>query len=377
MGFGAVGFACEIGRGTDAALRYGLNSGDDGDVTAAQRKARFQDRQNIMPKINILTEAELRQVVALDGDAVTCVEEAFQSLATKAVVMPPILHLEIADANGEVDVKTAYVPGLDSFAMKMSPGFFDNPKLGLPSLNGLMVVFSAKTGLVEALLLDNGYLTAVRTAAAGAVAAKWLARRDASRAGILGTGIQARLQLEALTLVRPIAEARVWGRDLAKADVLAREMTDRLDLPVSVEPQLGALAAASDILVCTTPATAPLIGPEHLHPGLHITAMGSDAAYKNEIAPAALAMADLYVPDHLRQCALLGELHHAVEAGIVAADAAFPELGHIIAGTADGRGSETAVTLCDLTGTGVQDTAIATLARGRAEAAGAGVSFES
>ena len=109
-----------------------------------------------MPKINILTEADLRQVVSLDADAVACVEDAFRALATKPVVMPPILHLEIADANGEVDVKTAYVPGLDCFAMKMSPGFFDNPKLGLPSLNGLMVVFSAKTGLVEALLLDNG-----------------------------------------------------------------------------------------------------------------------------------------------------------------------------------------------------------------------------
>ncbi len=129
-----------------------------------------------MTEMTILTEAELRQLVPLDTDVVSVVENALRSLATEAVVMPPILRLDIAEARGEVDVKTAYVPGLDGFAIKISPGFFDNPKLGLPSVNGLMVYLSAKTGLVEALLLDNGYLTDVRTAAAGAVAAKHLAR---------------------------------------------------------------------------------------------------------------------------------------------------------------------------------------------------------
>ncbi len=330
-----------------------------------------------MPKINILTEDDLRQVVKLDTDAVTCVEEAFRSLATKAVVMPPILHLEIAEANGEVDVKTAYVPGLDSFAMKMSPGFFDNPKLGLPSLNGLVVVFSAKTGLVEALLLDNGYLTDIRTAAAGAVAAKWLAPESAHRAGILGTGTQARLQLEAVTLVRPITQARIWGRDPQKAQGLAEALAEELNIPVTAEPEIGAVAEASDILVTTTPANAPLIELCHLHSGLHITAMGSDAVYKNEVAPAALAAADLYVPDRYDQCFQLGELHHAIEAGIVDQDKPFADLGDIIAGKAGGRQNDQAVTVCDLTGTGVQDTAIATLARGRAEARGAGVPFES
>ena len=330
-----------------------------------------------MPKINILTEAELRKSVALDTDAVACIEEAFRSLATKSVVMPPILHLEIAEANGEVDVKTAYVPGLDSFAMKMSPGFFDNPKLGLPSLNGLVVVFSAKTGLVEALLLDNGYLTELRTAAAGAVAAKWLAREDARRAGIVGSGVQARLQLEALALVRPIESAEIWARDKEKAANCAAELSAQLDISVSVSPDIGSLAANCDILVTTTPATAPLIEADHLKPGLHITAMGSDADYKNEIAPSALAAADLYVCDRQSQCALLGELHHALKAGAVEDGGSYPELGQVIAGQAAGRPSAEAVTLCDLTGTGVQDTAIATLARSRAEAQGAGTPFES
>ena len=127
-----------------------------------------------MPKIRILTESELRNVIDLDTDVIACIENAFLALATKDVQMPPILRLDIDDYNGEVDVKTAYVPGLDSFAIKISPGFFDNPKLGLPSVNGLMNLFSAKTGLLEAVLLDNGFLTDIRTAAAGGVAAKHL-----------------------------------------------------------------------------------------------------------------------------------------------------------------------------------------------------------
>ncbi|RUU46609.1 ornithine cyclodeaminase family protein, partial [Mesorhizobium sp. M2C.T.Ca.TU.002.02.1.1] len=111
-----------------------------------------------MSRMTILTEAELRKIVTLDLEAVACVENAFRALATLPVAMPPILRLDIPEHRGEVDVKTAYVPGIDGFAIKISPGFFDNPKLGLPSVNGMMVLLSAKTGLIEALLLDNGYL---------------------------------------------------------------------------------------------------------------------------------------------------------------------------------------------------------------------------
>lgn len=326
--------------------------------------------------IKILSEAELRGCVALDHDSVRCVEDCFRALATEAVVMPPILHLEIAEHNGEVDVKTAYVPGFESFAMKMSPGFFDNPKIGLPSVNGLMVVFSARTGLVEAVLLDNGYLTDVRTAAAGAVAAKWLSREDAGRVGIVGAGVQARLQLEALALVREVREAQVWARSPEKAAGFAADMETRLGVPVAPAGSLEGLVRMSEIVVTTTPSKDPLIEADWLHPGLHVTAMGSDAGYKNELAPAVLAAADLYVPDRQSQCAALGELHHALAAGAVPADANFPELGQIVAGRAPGRTVAEQITVCDLTGTGVQDTAIATLARGRAEARGAGTTIQ-
>ena len=166
-----------------------------------------------MTRITILNEQELRGLLKLDTATIGCIEEAFRLLETKPVVMPPILSFEIPEHHGEVDVKTAYVPGIPSFAIKMSPGFFNNPQKGLPSLNGLMVAFAAETGLVEAVLLDNGFLTDIRTAAAGAVAAKWLSREEASVAGIVGTGVQARLQLQALTLIRNIREAWVWGRN--------------------------------------------------------------------------------------------------------------------------------------------------------------------
>ena len=329
-----------------------------------------------MATIKILTEPELRSLVTLDAATIECIEDCFRALATEAVVMPPILHLEIAEANGEIDTKTAYVPGLDSLAMKMSCGFFDNPKQGLPSLGGLMVVLSARTGVVEALLLDNGYLTDIRTAAAGAVAAKWLARKDSRRAGVLGTGGQARLQLEALCQVRPIEAASIWGRDHEKAEALADEMTNALGIAITATEDLERLVSTSDVVVSTTPSRVPLIEAKWLHPGLHITAMGSDAAYKNEVEPSAIAAADLYVPDRLSQVEILGELHHAVEAGVVAAGSSFPELGHVVAGRHRGRGSEDAMTICDLTGTGVQDTAIATLARSRADSMGVGAAFE-
>jgi ornithine cyclodeaminase len=330
-----------------------------------------------MGKMKVLTERELRQIMPLDLNAVQCVEGAFHSLATKAVAMPPILRLDVPEHRGEVDIKTAYVPGLDGFAIKISPGFFYNPKIGLPSTNGLMVLLSSKTGLVQSLLLDNGYLTNVRTAAAGAVAAKHLARKDASVAAVLGAGVQARLQLQALALVRSIREARIWARDASKARTVAQELSVQLGFSVTACLEPIKAIAGSHVVVTTTPADRPILSAAWLEPGQHVTAMGSDAEHKNEIDPAAIARADLYVADSLAQTRRLGELHHAIDAGTVTGDASFPELGEIIAGSKTGRTSETQITIADLTGTGVQDTAIATLAFARAEAAGAGATFES
>ncbi|SAK87723.1 ectoine utilization protein EutC [Caballeronia fortuita] len=326
---------------------------------------------NIDTSTVLLGQAQLRKLVPLDLDAIEQVEAAFKSLATEAVAMPPILRLDIPEHAGEVDVKTAYLPGFSSFAIKVSPGFFDNPSLGLPSLNGLMLVLSARTGLTEAVLLDNGYLTAVRTAAAGAVASRWLARKDAKRVAIIGAGEQARLQLKALRLVRDIEHVTVWARDAKRAQQFARDCEDlRCDVADSVNHALK----HADIAITTTPSRDPLIHARDLHPGLHITAMGSDAEHKNEIAPDVFAKAH-YVCDRLQQVRVLGELHHAIVAGVTHAHASFAELGEVIAGKAQGRAGDDDITVCDLTGTGAQDTAIATLAIRRARAARAGTIF--
>ncbi len=330
-----------------------------------------------MTRMTILTEADLRAIVPLDLAAIDCIENAFRALATKAVVMPPILRLDIPEHRGEVDVKTAYVPGLDGFAIKISPGFFDNPKLGLPSTNGMMVLLSATTGVVQALLLDNGYLTDIRTAAAGAVAARHVSRADSSVAAIFGAGMQAMLQLGALCLVRPIQEARLWARDSEKATLAARTLREKLGIPVRAESDPEQAAAGADIIITTTPAESPILKAAWLRPGQHVTAMGSDAEHKNEIEPAAISGASLYVADRLTQTRRLGELHHAIKAGRIAADADFAELGQIIAGQRPGRTDARQRTIADLTGTGIQDTAIATLAVARALECGKGTIFES
>lgn len=308
--------------------------------------------------IRILTEADLRAAVQLDLGAVDVIEAAFAALAGGDVVMPPILSMDLAQANGEVDVKTAYIPGFDGFAIKVSPGFFDNPKLGLPSLNGLMILFSAQTGLVQALFLDNGYLTDIRTAAAGAVASRHLAPRNVDVAGVIGTGVQARLQMRAAHLVRPFGTCLVWGRDADRASACAADIANDLGVEVKTVSDPAELVAQSQLVVTTTPAREPVLRAEWLHPKLHITAMGSDQDGKNEIEAAVLMRADLYVADRVSQTEKLGELRSAIEAGVWTRGTP-AELGQIITGDAPGRCSDADITIADLTGTGAQDTAIA------------------
>jgi ornithine cyclodeaminase len=315
-----------------------------------------------MAEIKILTEAELRSKISLDLQSIDCIEQAFAALATKTVVMPPIMRLDILDNNGEIDVKTAYIPGLDSLAIKISPGFFDNPSLGLPSVNGLMVLFSTRTGLVEALLLDNGFLTDIRTAAAGAVAAKYLSRAESTHAAIIGAGVQAKLQLEALTLVRDIKSATIWARNFDKAKTAAEQMKHKLGLDVIPCRTVFDATRDADIIVTTTPSSNPLLTLDDIKMGQHITAMGADAEHKNEIAPEILVDDSVnYFCDRLSQTQKLGELHHAIKQDLIQSSEQFPEIGQVIAQQMPARQTHREITICDLTGTGIQDTAIATL----------------
>lgn len=329
-----------------------------------------------MADIAILTEKDLRRCVTLDAQALAVVEEAFRLLASGKVIMPPILSMEMAEAHGEVDVKTAYLPGFDNFAIKVSPGFFDNPKIGLPSLNGLMILFSAKTGLVTALLLDNGYLTDIRTAAAGAVAAKYLAPKKVETAAVLGAGVQARLQIIAAHQVRPFTKVLVWGRDRARAEACAQDIAKALKIKAEAVKEASEAVRAAQLVVTTTSAKKPILRAEWLHTGMHITAMGSDQAGKNEIDPRAIVLADLYACDRVAQAAALGELRAARSAGLMISTNP-PELGQIVAGLHPGRASESAITICDLTGTGAQDTAIASHAYTCAQKARIGTMIKS
>jgi len=319
--------------------------------------------------IRILTEAELRRVVQLNLGTVDVIEGAFRALAEGGVVMPPILSMDLPAVHGEVDVKTAWIPGFEGFAIKVSPGFFNNPGIGLPSLNGLMILLSATTGLVQAVFLDNGYLTDIRTAAAGAVAARHLAPEAIETAGVIGTGVQARLQMRAAHLVRPFKRVLVHGRDMARARSCAADLARSLGVIAEAVADPAALVAESQLVVTTTPARSPLLRAEWLHAGLHVTAIGSDQEGKNEIAPEALVRADAYVCDRVAQCEKVGELRTAIASGLWAGGRP-AELGEVIRGTRPGRRAASDITICDLTGTGVQDTAIASHVHGLLGGAG-------
>lgn len=320
-------------------------------------------------EVRIFPEAEIRQALRLDLETVDVIERAFEALASGKVVMPPIMSMELEDMDGEVDAKTAYVQGFEGFAMKVSTGFYGNAALGLPSLNGLMVLLSARTGVVKAVFLDNGYLTDLRTAAAGAVAARHLAPAEVRTAGVIGTGLQARLQMQAAHLVRPFERLLVWGRDERKAAKCAADLRFALGIEVEAVPEPERVVAESQLVVTTTPAREPIIRTEWLHSGLHITAMGSDMSAKQELEASALAQADVYVCDSVSQCENAGELRAALETGVWKGGRP-PELGQVILGEVAGRTSDGDITICDLTGTGAQDTAIATHAFARLGSAG-------
>ncbi|WFM72118.1 cyclodeaminase [Halomonas sp. CKK8] len=299
--------------------------------------------------------------VGIDQAALSAVEAGFAALGRGEVVQPPILSMAIEEANGEVDVKTAHVRGAERFAIKVSPGFFDNPALGLPSLNGLMLVLSARTGLVEAVLFDEGYLTQVRTALAGAIAARHLSRETSRRVTVLGAGEQAERQVQALRLVRDLDTLDVWARRREGAEAYAERMR-ATGLAVNVHDSVNPACQEADIIVTATPSRTPLLHARDLPAGVHVTAMGSDSPEKRELDASVLIRADAFVCDTRAQSEGNGELK-ALEGGEVPFKV--HELGRVIAEGQRLRLTDDTLTVCDLTGTGVQDTAIANFALSR------------
>ena len=307
----------------------------------------------------VLNSSEIKKCVQLNGQLIPIIEDAFKSLALGKTTMPPILRLDIEKYHGESDVKAAYIDGLDSYAIKVASGFFNNPNLGLPSSNGLMILLDSKTGVLKSVLLDKGYLTDVRTAIAGAIAAKHLSNPESSNVGIIGAGIQAKMQLEALLLVRNIKTAYIWSRDSKKTNKFVQNIKDKINIKIIACESPEQTVNLSEILITCTPSKSPIIKSEWLKKGLHITAMGSDAEMKNELDPKIIKDCDYYIPDSQSQTSILGELNHAIKAGLVSAEKKYNELGSVIINSNLGRRNINDVTVADLTGTGVQDTAIA------------------
>jgi ornithine cyclodeaminase/alanine dehydrogenase-like protein (mu-crystallin family) len=240
-------------------------------------------------------------------------------------------------------------------------------------------VFDAKTGAPAAFLLDNGFITDLRTGAAGAVAAKYLARKKVGTIAVIGTGGQARYQVEMLALVRNFGELRVWGRDPGKAQACAEDLGKRRGIPAchfAVPQTVREAVEGADVIITVTASREPLVRAEWLKPGSTIIAVGSDGPDKQELDVDVLARADKIVADSLAQCLRLGEIHHAVERGAIRKEKVGAELGEITAGLKPGRTSDSEIIVCDLTGVGVQDVAAASLVLERAKVAGRGERIE-
>ncbi len=306
----------------------------------------------------ILKKKDIIKNVPLNEELIPIIEEAFKSLSKGETTMPPIMRIDIEKYHGESDVKAAYIEGLDSFAIKIASGFFDNPQLGLPSSNGLMVLIDSQTGVIKSVLLDEGYLTDLRTAIAGAIATKYLSNIHSNSVGIIGAGIQAKLQLKAIMLVRKIKKITIWARDISKANHFISTLHD-LNLEITSSNSCEELANNSEIIVTTTPSKSPLLDYNWIRKGTHITAMGSDAEHKNELDPKMIKLCDKYISDYQSQTSVLGELHHAIQKNIISSNTKFADLGDVIMNPKLGRNNKDDITICDLTGTGVQDTAIA------------------
>jgi ornithine cyclodeaminase len=301
----------------------------------------------------IATLADIEQVLPR-LDLLPAIERAFARYSAGEAVVPPVGELLLP--GGDVHIKYGFLAGDPYYVVKIASGFYDNPKRGLPSSSGLMLLFRQDSGEPVAVLLDEGRLTDVRTALAGAVAAKHLAPPVVRRIGIVGTGIQARLQLRFLSGTG-CRDVLVWGRGEQQLAAYGEEMT-AVGFDVDVTLDADEILASCDLVVTTTPATAPILRAAALRAGTHITAVGSDTAAKQELEAAILARADVVVADSRAQCRERGEIHRALASGVLAEDRVI-ELGDVIAGRVAGRTEDDQVTVADLTGVAVQDITIA------------------
>jgi ornithine cyclodeaminase len=300
------------------------------------------------------------------ADALEAVERGFAALARGQARLPEPVGLHLPEVEGEVHVKGAHLEGAPIFAFKVASGFYRNPERGLPVGSGLFLVFDARTGAPRALLRDNGWLTELRTGAAGALAARLLTEARPLTVAMVGAGVQARFQIRALAEVREIRELRAWSRRPEGV----RAFLDEVGPELGGAGRRAARSAAeavrgADLVVTVTPAREPVVEDAWVGPGATVVAVGSDGPGKGELAPELVAGADKVVVDRVEQSVRLGELQRPVEAGRMGPEDVHAELGEVVIGRRPGRETPDERIVCDLTGVGVQDVAIAEAAWSR------------
>lgn len=321
----------------------------------------------------LLSRADIASLVTLE-DCIIAVEDAFRNHALGNSLGTGLLHTDAPD--GEFHIKAG---GLNEpspyFALKANAGFFRNAeRFGLPNIQGLILLYSAENGRPLA-VLDSLGITGKRTGAATAVAAKYLARPDSKVAAVCGCGTQGRVQLRSLTKVLRLDHVRAFSIVDGEAEQFASEMA--VELGLVIEPVLSVEAAVSesDICVTCTPAKNFFLKREYVRTGTFVAAVGADSPDKQELDPRLVAGSKV-VADLVEQSAAVGELNHAIDAGLMTEADVHGELGDIIAGSIPGRTSDDEVIVFDSTGTALQDTAAAILAYERALQSGRGQVFD-
>ena len=297
---------------------------------------------------NIYNRSQIEKALQ-PKDLIRVTEEGFIAYSQGKVVVPPVGELVFEDPPGDCHIKYGYLIGSPTFTIKIATGFYGNADLGISSSNGIILVFSSKTGQLVNILDDEGFITDARTAAAGAVAAKLLAPSEVTCIGIIGAGIQARLQLDYLRHVLPTRKAMVWARSNAKADAYRVE-----GFEIQVADSVAELAAHCNLIVTTTPSRRWLLAAADVRPGTHITAVGSDSAGKQELEARLFEKAQVRAVDSRKQCAAYGDSAYALKAGLIA-PTDFIEIGEIAENPSLGRKHESDITIADLTGVAIQD----------------------
>jgi ornithine cyclodeaminase len=303
----------------------------------------------------VYSRRQIEQVIQ-PKQVIAAMERAFVAYSNGEAVIPPVGQLDFENPPGDCHIKYGYLKQGSTFTVKIATGFWNNPERGLPSSNGVVLVFSSETGELLTIFQDEGYLTDVRTAAAGAVAAKYLAPPSIDCIGIIGAGLQAKLQLDYLREVTSCRRVKLWARAPDRARALAAQ-----DFDIEVVASPKEVADAARLIVTTTASRSWLIGAADVRPGTHITAVGADGGGKQELEPRLFAIADICAVDSLSQCSKYGDSAFALEQGLIELRD-LVELGRVIQDPSLRRTGERDISIADLTGVAVQDMAVAELA---------------